>query len=86
MDFLLQTINVLADLIITLIFLRIIMSWFVRRRNRGMQFLMDVTEPILGPIRRALPRFGMLDLSPLVAFVLIELVRGLLNTYLLPLL
>ena len=83
MDFLRQTINILADLLITLIFLRIILSWFIRERNRLMDFLIEATEPILSPIRRAMPRLGMLDLSPIVAFFLIEIIRSLLNAYVL---
>lgn len=42
--------------------------------------LNDITEPILGPIRRILPNIGFLDLSPLVAFLILgalqSLVRG----------
>ena len=82
MDFFRQTINILADLLVTLILLRVILSWFVRERNRLINFLIEVTEPILSPIRRALPKFGMLDLSPIVAFFLIQIIRNLLNTYL----
>ena len=40
-----------------------------------MQFLYRVTEPILAPLRRVLPKFGMLDLSPMVAIILITVVR-----------
>ena len=40
--------------------------------------LYQVTEPILAPIRRVLPSFGMLDLSPMVALILIAFVRNIL--------
>ena len=33
------------------------------------------TEPILGPIRRLLPSTGTLDLSPLVALVVLMIIR-----------
>ena len=82
MNFLLQTINVLADLLIMLIFLRIIFSWFSRRETRVSRFLKEATEPILSPIRRALPRMGMLDLSPIVAYFAIEILRSILNSFL----
>ena len=42
-------------------------------------FLYRVTEPMLRPIRRILPNFGGLDLSPLVAILLLELLLGLLG-------
>lgn len=83
MAFLLQTINILADLLITLIFVRVVLSWIVRDpSHRLMQVIAQLTEPILGPIRRSIPRLGMFDLSPLLAFFLIEFVRNLLNKFL----
>jgi YggT family protein len=36
-------------------------------------FLYKITEPALRPIRRVMPSFGNIDLSPLVAIVVIEL-------------
>ena len=37
--------------------------------------LVQVTEPILGPIRRVLPTFGMLDFSPMVAIILLVIIH-----------
>jgi len=37
-------------------------------------FLHDITEPILSPIRQFMPRLGMLDLSPLMAIILLQVV------------
>ena len=57
-----------------LIFARIIFSWgMVSRRNRLMRFLVDATEPLLGPLRRIVPPLGMMDISPIVAFLIIRL-------------
>ena len=42
-------------------------------------FLFRVTEPVLRPIRRVIPSFGNLDLSPLVAILLISAVQVLLT-------
>jgi len=40
-------------------------------------FVHEITEPILGPIRQFMPRIGMLDLSPMVAyFVLIIVIQA----------
>ncbi len=38
----------------------------------------QVTEPILGPLRRILPTFGMFDFSPLVAIIILQIVRSVL--------
>jgi YggT family protein len=41
-------------------------------RNPVFIFLHDITEPILAPIRQFMPRLGMIDLSPLVAIILLQ--------------
>jgi len=45
-------------------------------RNPVAIFLHDITEPILSPLRQFLPRLGMLDLSPLLAIILLNLVAN----------
>ena len=37
------------------------------------------TEPILGPIRRVMPRMGMLDFSPMIAIVILVVLREVVN-------
>jgi YggT family protein len=39
--------------------------------NRVMRFLINVTEPLLGPLRRIVPPVGMFDISPIVAFIIV---------------
>jgi YggT family protein len=59
------------------IFLRIIFSWInFDPRNSIYQVVYEITEPLLGPIRRIMPRMGMIDLAPMVViFVLFLIVR-----------
>jgi len=46
---------------------RVLLSWIDPRFEKPLsQFLFSLTEPVLAPIRKVLPRTGMLDLSPLV--------------------
>jgi YggT family protein len=40
--------------------------------------LFDITEPFLGPIRRYVPPFGGLDLSPIILILLIQVARRIL--------
>ena len=56
---------------------RILLSWFpnVDRSNQIVQMLYQITEPVLEPVRRAIPPFGMMDLSPLIVFVALHLLR-----------
>ncbi|MBI3306891.1 MAG: YggT family protein [Candidatus Omnitrophica bacterium] len=62
-----------------LLFARIIVSWLpVDPYHSVVQFLMQVTEPILAPFRRIPLRIGMLDLSPLLAFLALFFIRNVL--------
>jgi YggT family protein len=57
----------------------VIMSWLqLSPANPVAQFVRTVTEPVLGPIRRALPQMGGLDLSPMVLIFGLELLKRLL--------
>jgi len=57
------------------IFVRALLSWFpVDPRNPLVTLLYDVTEPILDPLRRVIPRLGMIDITPLVAILLIQVI------------
>ena len=59
-----------------LIFIRIIFSWGrVGYGNRVMRFLIRATDPLLVPLRRIIPPLGMMDISPIVAFILIWLFK-----------
>jgi YggT family protein len=59
------------------IFVRIILSWgTVGYGNRLMRFLINVTEPLLGPLRRMVPPVGVFDISPIVAFIVIWLLQS----------
>lgn len=64
----------LISIYILLITIRIIFSWgMLSYRNRVMRFLVDVTEPLLGPLRRRIPPLGWLDISPIVAILILWL-------------
>ena len=58
------------------IIIRIVFSWgMLSYTNRLMRFLVDVTEPLLGPLRRLIPTLGWLDISPLVAILILWLLQ-----------
>ena len=64
----------LISIYILLIFIRIVFSWGgIGYTNRVMRFLVDATEPLLGPLRRIIPPLGMMDISPIVAFLILWL-------------
>jgi len=61
-----------------LIIIRAIASWFAMDPyNPIYQFLIRITEPVLGYIRRVLPfRTGMVDFSPIIAILAIIFLKG----------
>jgi YggT family protein len=72
---LIQLINVLSTLFSLLILARIVFSWFqIDRYNPVVNFVFQVTEPILAPIRNILPPVAMFDFSPMVALLLLDFV------------
>jgi len=78
----------LANLLLTiiqilslLIFARAIFSWFDPGFTSQIgRFLYQITEPIIAPIRQVLPPMGMLDLSVLVALVLLMILQQLIRS------
>lgn len=74
-----QIFNVLLTVLYWLILVRVLISWVnPDQYNPIVQFLYKTTEPILYPIRRLLSaslRFG-LDISPIIAFLLILFLRS----------
>lgn len=80
MAFLFNFIKFLCEVLTLLIIARAILSWFSPRpTNRLAIILYQVTEPVLSPLRRIIPRVGMLDFTPLVAIILLQLIRYLLR-------
>ncbi|MCK9485792.1 MAG: YggT family protein [Dehalococcoidia bacterium] len=64
------------------IFARAILSWFPIDRNGPIfQFLNAITEPVLDPLRRVIPPIGMIDITPMVAMLLLFFIAGILTSY-----
>jgi len=77
--FLFYLIWLLCEVLTFAIIARAIMSWFSPRpTNRLAIILYQVTEPVLSPLRRIIPRVGMIDLTPLAAIMLLQLIARLL--------
>ncbi len=62
------------------VLIRSLLSWFpVDRNNELVRLLVNVTEPLLEPVRRIMPRTGMIDFSAMIViivlYVMITVVR-----------
>ena len=65
-----QLVNLVFGVFELLILARVLLSWInASPYSPFVQFLHNVTEPILAPVRRLLPPTGMLDLSPVVVLI-----------------
>lgn len=55
------------------ILVRVLLSW-IQTGSRGAiyRFIHESTEPLLGALRKILPSTGMIDLSPLLAFFILD--------------
>ncbi len=80
----------LISIYILMIFVRMVLTMaMVSYMNRTMRFLVDATEPLLGPLRKKIPPVGVgkmgarWDISPLVAFVLLWLLQSAISATLL---
>ena len=79
MEFLFKFIGILCEVLTVAIFLRVILSWFQTSPNTLTYILDRITEPILSPLRRIIPRAGMFDFTPMVAIILLQVIARLLS-------
>jgi YggT family protein len=77
-NYLIEMINLLTNLIVWLVIIYVILGYFVNPYHPVMEFLRRLVSPMLEPIRRMMPQTGMLDFSPLVLLILVQLIRMLL--------
>ena len=75
MIFLVQVINTFAQILVWVVILSVILSYFMDPYHPVRRGLNSVVEPMLAPIRRVVPPVGMIDLSPLILILLIQLIK-----------
>jgi YggT family protein len=69
----------LVTVFIVILFLRVILSWFPPPSGGAAtlyRILLDLTEPILAPLRRVIPPIGMLDLSVTILLIFLFVLHG----------
>ena len=70
-------VGALFSLLMAAILIRVIASWFgISPYSRWMRPVMALTDWLIDPIRRLLPPVGMIDLSPMVAWLVLWIARG----------
>ncbi|MFA7250013.1 MAG: YggT family protein [Dehalococcoidia bacterium] len=64
------------------IFARSLLSWFpIDRNGPVVQALVSITDPVLEPLRRVIPPIGMIDITPMVAMIVLFIIAGQLITF-----
>jgi len=75
MSLFLYFISLLCNALAIIIFVRAILSWFaISPYHPIMVSLYRITEPILAPLRRVIPRIGMVDITPAIAIIILLLI------------
>lgn len=83
--FLITLIQVTANILTLVILVDVILSFFLNPFHPLRQTLDTIVEPLLAPIRQIMPQTGMLDFSPLILLILIQLLESVLVQILLSL-
>ena len=59
---------------------RVFLSWFPLQPGTAMasiaSIIYQLTEPVMGPVRRIIPSIGMIDISPIVVFVGLQILQS----------
>ena len=71
-------IRLLSNFITWGVIIHVILGYFLDPYHPAREFTSRLFEPLLNPIRRLLPQMGMLDFSPIVLIILVQLVEALL--------
>lgn len=77
-EILILFINALSQLLVLLVIVSVILSFFMDPYHPIRRSIDGFVEPMLSPIRRIVPLVGPLDLSPLILIILIQLLSNLL--------
>jgi YggT family protein len=83
-------INAILTLFTIAIFARVILTFIIPLSGARPHpilvtintFVFQVTEPVLGPIRRSLPSFGGFDFSPMAVLIILILLRRVVDSVL----
>jgi YggT family protein len=77
MIWLYRFVDILFTLLELAILARVLLSWFrLDPYHPVVNFVYQITEPILRPLRNIIPPLGMIDISPIVALILLGIIRA----------
>lgn len=77
-----QVVSTLANVYVWIVIASILLSYFMDPYHPVRQGVDNLVRPLLDPIRKVVPPVGMLDFSPLVLIILIQVVSNILTRFL----
>lgn len=76
-DFIVIFLHIMIRILYIAIIGRAIISWFpVDPRNPLVRVLYEITEPLLAPLRRVIPRVGLIDITPMIAIIVLMIIEA----------
>ena len=75
----------LSQLLVLVVIVSVILSYFMDPYHPIRRAIDSVVEPMLAPIRRIVPLVGMLDFSPIILIILIQVLSNLIIRFLITL-
>ncbi len=79
-----QLVYYASQIIIYLVIAHVVLSWFMQPYHPIRVAIDRLVLPLLNPIRRVIPPIGMIDISPIILIILVQLIAWLLTLFLLP--
>jgi YggT family protein len=77
-----RIINLVGQILTILVIVKVVLSYFMNPYHPLRQTIDQIVEPMLDPIRRVIPTMGMIDFSPIVLIILIQIVTQVLTSFL----
>lgn len=76
MNILISLIGIIAQVLVLVVIISVILSYFIDPYHPLRRALDSIVEPMLAPIRRIVPPIGMIDFSPLILIILIQVLSN----------
>lgn len=81
-EILIILVNTVQQILVILVIVSVILSYFMDPYHPVRRGVDNIVQPLLAPIRRVVPLVGMLDFSPLILILLLQLVGRFLVVFL----
>ncbi|MFC2018034.1 YggT family protein [Chloroflexota bacterium] len=77
----LNLIDLLYVIFLWTMIIRVVLSWInIRPDNLVLKIAYSITEPVIAPLRRITPRLGVIDITPMLAIILLYLIVQILHS------